>query len=292
METILKNIGIYLIALLVLSIFKTYKFSFNLETEDFYSQSRHIGSEINIIKPSPTPVSISLDKIITKTKFVNDAKLDQIPNITELKFLVVGDSMIQGAVGVQIEKKLLDYQVSDVYRFGKPSTGMSRPDFFDWNKKIDEILKVYSPDVVIVMFGANDAQSIWHDKKWVKLSDPLWEETYKQKVQSFSQKLFESKVKSIYWIGNSISRYDYYSNYMKKINSALLLCSYENKNFNYIPIWEEFSDSSGKYMHFTTSAEGVKKVLRAKDGIHFTNDGGKIVADKLIEGMKEKIKLK
>ncbi len=290
METLLKNIGIYLITLLVLSLFKSYKLSFELETENFYSQSNQISSPIDISELSPTPVSISLDSIINKTKEVNEAKIALIPKISELKFLLVGDSMIQGAVGVQIEKRLLDYQVVDVYRFGKPSTGMSRPDFFNWNKKTDEILKDYSPDVVIVMFGANDGQGIWVDKKWVKLDDPLWEATYERKVEEFSQKFFDSNVKNVYWIGNSISRYEYYSEYMKKINNALISYSQKKENFIYISTWEDFSDSSGNYIHFTTTPEGSKKVLRAEDGIHFTNDGGKVIADEVVEKLKEKFR--
>lgn len=290
MEKLLQNICIYLVSLLILSGLKFHAISMNLETENFYSKISKTPEKLIEPTLSPTPVSLSIDGIRDKVKVVNYNKAAQVPKLKDMKILIVGDSMMQGSVGVQLEKILSGYGVAGVYRYGKPSTGMARPDFFNWDKKLTEILKVYSPDIAIVMFGANDGQSIWHDKKWVKINDPLWEDTYKLKVEQFSTKLYENKAKYIYWVGNPICRYDYYSAYMKKINNALAKYSTERSDFVFVPTWDRFVDSEGKYTNSMTLSDGSKKIIRSQDGIHFTNDGAKMVVDEVIEKIKINIR--
>ncbi len=40
------------------------------------------------------------------------------------------------------------------------SSGLARPDFFDWPAEIDAKLPEVDPDIVVATFGGNDAQGL------------------------------------------------------------------------------------------------------------------------------------
>ncbi|MEM7674594.1 MAG: hypothetical protein AAF449_01185 [Myxococcota bacterium] len=93
-----------------------------------------------------------------------DTTPDALPHLSAKRprrVLVIGASSIQFAIGVELEKRLpRDYANIRVKRFGQLATGLSRPDFMDWPKKLNELAKQFKPDLVICNFGGNDAQAI------------------------------------------------------------------------------------------------------------------------------------
>ena len=48
------------------------------------------------------------------------------------RVLLVGDSMIAGGVGIYLQRRLKKQAGFDVLRHGKSSSGLARPDFYDW----------------------------------------------------------------------------------------------------------------------------------------------------------------
>ena len=76
-----------------------------------------------------------------------------------LRMLILGDSNIYESFGKELESDFsaAGYQVK---RRGKPTSGMARPDFFDWLTTGAELVDRYRPDVVLIMFGGNDGQRL------------------------------------------------------------------------------------------------------------------------------------
>ena len=61
-------------------------------------------------------------------------------------------------------KTTLDYKVS---------SGLSRPDFFDWPAHFAKQIPAVNPDIVVVTFGGNDAQGLRNvDKTWAVQHSP------------------------------------------------------------------------------------------------------------------------
>src|SRR5207248_4519629 len=77
----------------------------------------------------------------------------------KLRLYIAGDSQAQGfgeslerlAGGTGLVTPTLDFKVS---------SGLTRPDFFDWPKRLQDQVRKLRPDVVVVDFGGNDAQPI------------------------------------------------------------------------------------------------------------------------------------
>jgi len=40
------------------------------------------------------------------------------------------------------------------------SSGLSRPDYFDWDLEGEKLISVHNPDIVVAIFGANDNQKL------------------------------------------------------------------------------------------------------------------------------------
>ena len=77
-----------------------------------------------------------------------------------LRLYIIGDSMAQ-VFGSSLEnlaeetrfiKAKLDYKVS---------SGLSRPDFFDWPQRMIDQIVEFDPDATAVLFGANDGQNVY-----------------------------------------------------------------------------------------------------------------------------------
>ena len=89
--------------------------------------------------------------------------------------LVVGDSFAQ-----ELEIGLAPVTDSRYFRIiqkGLQSTGLSRPDYYNWPSALQVFMTQYHPDIVLIMLGGNDAQTIWTlsgDKIPFGVGDERW----------------------------------------------------------------------------------------------------------------------
>src|SRR6266550_7270589 len=67
----------------------------------------------------------------------------------KLRVVVVGDSLATG-LGIYLERVLKPSLVR-VSRQGRISTGLARPDYFDWPQAMSEIVERFRPDLIVVM---------------------------------------------------------------------------------------------------------------------------------------------
>lgn len=199
--------------------------------------------------------------------------------------LIVGDSLVLEGFGPILEEDLSSYTDIDVVRKGKYSTGLSRPDYFDWNDYIVELLDKYSPQVVIVMFGANDGQNFTVDGKPVTFDTEAWRAEYTKRADRFMSILDEYGVVT-FWVGNPIAKSDYYTHKMEVINSCVEAAAVDHVNVHYISTWETLKNSSGEYSDYLPDESGKMKLARSSDGIHCTEFGGALLVKRVFEVME------
>ena len=64
-------------------------------------------------------------------------------------------------LGIKLQYTLKQkYNIADTKIDYKVSSGLNRIDYYDWYARTRKIINDYQPDVVIVLFGANDPQDI------------------------------------------------------------------------------------------------------------------------------------
>lgn len=203
------------------------------------------------------------------------------------RVLIIGDSFITGGVGIELERELIKYENFDVHRFGKPSTGLSRPDYFDWNEKLEELLEEYNPNITIVMFGANDGQAMYIDGGYIKYSlIGEWDETYRQRAYNFMDRLKRER-NFVIWLGNPIARSEQYSGKMERINSIVESQSIKFLNVSYISTWDILANDNGNYSEYTLDENSRKWAIRTSDGIHVTGLGGQMIIDEIVSELNK-----
>ena len=69
----------------------------------------------------------------------------KITRIKPKKVLIAGDSMILEGFGFALERALKKFPGLSVVRAGKYSTGLSRPDYFDWMPYLRELSRRMPP---------------------------------------------------------------------------------------------------------------------------------------------------
>jgi hypothetical protein len=73
--------------------------------------------------------------------------------------LVVGDSLAIG-LSLSLRRSINEFEDVTLIEEGKVSSGLANPKYFNWEKALQAFVDKYSPSMVVVMMGANDAKYI------------------------------------------------------------------------------------------------------------------------------------
>ncbi|MDH5680722.1 MAG: DUF459 domain-containing protein [Spirochaetota bacterium] len=190
------------------------------------------------------------------------------------KVLLIGDSNIREAVGIALEKRFMKYKDLVVIREGVYSTGLSRPDYFDWAKKLKQFILKYQPNVVVVMMGTNDAQAMYSSdkKKFIPLRSKTWDEEYKKNTIKLLKVLEKEKIFT-YWIGLPVMEKAYFRRRMARVNRIQEESAKEFQNVRYIKTWNLFMQNK-QIQRFLKYGRRYYRV-RLSDGIHLSILGGR-----------------
>lgn len=192
------------------------------------------------------------------------------------RILIVGDSMIAGAVGLFLENGLRKTHGYQVRRKGKSSTGLARPDFFSWPKEAKKQVEEFQPDAAVVMFGGNDVQGLkMPDGGWIRWPDAGWSEEYARRVNAFAD-IVAADGKPLFWIGMPVMRPEKFHVRVQRVNTIYRAEMAIRPGARFIDIWRLLADDAGEYTdRLDADGEpGGKTVrVRAGDGIHLNIAG-------------------
>src|SRR3990172_5021774 len=196
--------------------------------------------------------------------------INPFPGGDRYRIVVLGDSLGDG-LWSGLYRAFEEETNLEIVKHSKVSTGFVRPDYYDWNAQLDDILKNETYQVAVVMFGANDAQAIRIGKEWLKPGTDAWRAVYGERVEAFIKKLRAAKV-AVYWVGLPIMRSPNQSEDAEVMNDVFREKAFIN-GAKFIDTWSGFTDESGRYSAYGPDMTGQVKRLRADDGIHFTMRG-------------------
>jgi hypothetical protein len=187
-----------------------------------------------------------------------------------IRAVVMGDSMADGLYS-GIYRVLKDDTRLTFIKKTKVNTGIVRNDRYDWNEAALEIAAEKAYDVAIVVFGANELQSIREDGKAYHFSQPGWELRFSQRIDDIIDALKSENI-ATYWVGLPITRKDRYQEEYAYVNGFFRDAAARN-GIRYVDTWSEFADANGEFTPFGTSLSGEEIQLRSDDGVHFTTEG-------------------
>jgi hypothetical protein len=201
------------------------------------------------------------------------------------KFLFIGDSVMFD-LGIQLQYTLKQkYNIADTKIDYKVSSGLNRIDYYDWYARTRKIINDYQPDVVIVLFGANDTQDItdFQGKTRVILTKE-WQKAYQERVEKYAKLLDSSSVRKVYWVGQSIPNKYWYLKAFPIMNDIYKNASKSSTKLEFISTWDTFAQA-GKFVPVVADKSGKRGYVKNNDGLHFTSHGAQIISDLIIDQM-------
>ena len=206
-----------------------------------------------------------------------------------MRVLVVGDS-IAGGFGTGLARVLGATGVARVTVDGRAATGLARPDYFDWAAELADDVARYSPDVVVTMFGGNDAQSFLDHGSAVSFGSPAWLTAYRQRVDAIIAAAIDAGPAQLVWVGMPVMAPAGLSARMRVLDR---LYAEEVANIEvakvgralFVDSWPLFTDSRGGYSAYLPDAAGRLELMRQTDGVHLSTAGADRLADAVVRAM-------
>jgi len=159
----------------------------------------------------------------------------------------------------------------------KVSSGLARPDFFDWPARLSGRIPKLNPDIVIVAFGGNDAQPIHGLNKQV--NTPEWRAEYAKRVGAVMD-LVANDGRTLIWVGVPNDNQSDTTARLKVQDEVVRAQVAAHPGVVFIDSWNIFSGLDGGYAQYVVDPrDGVSKSVRSDvDGFHLNTTGAEILA--------------
>ena len=206
-----------------------------------------------------------------------------------LRVLILGDSLGID-VGGPLQNDLANTGVVQATLDARESTGLTRPDYFNWPAELQSDLGTARPQVVVVMIGANDPQD-FPGPPDVPYSSPQWNVMYAGRVAAFMQ-LAQSEGATVLWVGMPPMQSAQLSTEMADIDAVdqrqATLCT---PPVHFISSWTLLGTAQGGYTPFITNAAGQVVDVRTPDGIHLTPAGGEVLSQTVLNYLRGPLRI-
>lgn len=222
----------------------------------------------------------------TPTEPAEEPAID-VNHPTNCRIMMVGDSLMEG-LGPAIHRTLRRRKELHFILTAKFSTGLCRPDYFNWPERMEEAIKETHPDIVIFFMGANDAQGVFQGKgKMVPFKSQNWREAYGEKVQEMAA-IAEKHHCRVIWIGLP----PFGGRNAHSLSEAELAqrAACERMGITFVDSHLTLADENGQYRTFMTNEHGKNIRLRRPDMCHMTDKGNAMLVDLLLPTLEATIK--
>jgi uncharacterized protein len=197
--------------------------------------------------------------------------------------LLLGDSLIVTGFGEALEQLLNAQPGLRAVRRAKSSTGLARPDFFDWMKAGQQEVERHHPDVVVVILGGNDGQGLTdeHGRAQVQWGAAGWEAAYQQRATDFLRVL-AAPGRKVLWVELPFTGLPRFERKLELIRRVLREAVSGDSASAHLDTRPFFVDGKGHLLR-EARVEGFHKPMRLRmaDGVHFTLAGGRYFASKV-----------
>ncbi len=207
---------------------------------------------------------------------------------------IVGDSDA-GTFGPYLQTLLDGTGVVETQLDYKVSSGLARPDFFDWPAEIARKLPEVNPDIVVATFGGNDAQGLSVGSGDFIIGDPVaneaeWSEEYQRRAGSVMDQLMAGG-RTLIWVGIPNDDNPDVTARMAIQDQAAKAAAAARPEVIFIDTWKRFSGRDGNWAEFVIDPrDGEGKDVRADDGFHLNQNGAEILALDIAQAIRDTLR--
>ena len=247
------------------------------------------GASVVVVRPTPgqTTGGKPGDKGDKPRKSLQERPLPKPFKGHPMHLYIAGDSML-GLPGMALTnlsnktrliKPMLDYRIS---------TGLVRPDAFNWPAQLQQQVRAFRPGAVAVMFGANDNQPLQTASGEIhQFGSSGWKLAYRKRVEDVIGLLFQNGVRRVYWIGQPVMPEAPFDRQIKLMNEIYRGVAEKTFGVRYIDAYRLLADSGGRFAQYLPDERGDLQQVREQDGEHLTYAGGLRIAGAVLDEIRE-----
>ncbi len=198
-----------------------------------------------------------------------------------LRVLLTGDSMMRELADAINDRAPTDLtNTRTEYRI---SSGLARPDFFDWPSQLARLMQSYRPEAVVVVFGTNDHQDMEAEGRVLRWDSEAWATEYGRRVGLVMDLLARPDV-TITWVGLPAMRQPEMSAAMDRLSDIYRRQAATRPWVQVIDTGAVVETADGSYATGVPNRNGNGAgtvTVRQPDGIHFSLDGADLAATAL-----------
>lgn len=278
-------------------------------TEYFSGDSADAGSVANPLDATEAQGAGVTATVADETEVPDDADIEQAeeeapqtdPPVTEIevsaprvagpptadnpaRVYIVGDSDA-GTFGPYLQQLLDGTTVATTQLNYKVSSGLARPDFYNWPDQLAAALPAVDPDIIVATFGGNDAQglSAFQEELQFVIGDPVaneaeWSAEYTKRAGDVMDLLLEGG-RTVIWVGIPNDDNPDVTARLAIQDRAAKAAAAARPGVTFIDTWARFSGREGNWAEFVIDPrDGEGKDVRADDGFHLNVNGAEILA--------------
>lgn len=169
---------------------------------------------------------------------------------------------------------------------GKISSGLARPDFYDWEREMTAAATAAKPDTVVIMIATNDNQTLTRPGgSKVAFGRPGWDAEYARRVRKLVElaRLGNPHAR-IFWVGAPVMANPRLNADVAAINAVIARQIDALPGCRFVDVRRTLADASGNYAK-VLPAPGGPRTARTPDGVHLTAYGAKLLANATLTSM-------
>ncbi len=217
---------------------------------------------------------------LTQANFLD--ALTQTNATALVRVLVIGDALSGGLGAGMTRIAETSSNVEVVFRVNE-SSGLARPDVYDWTLKLPNMLEGQSYTSAVIMIGTNDRRDIAEDA----FNSPAWRTTYVSRIDAMIALLKAQGIK-VFWTGLPPMANPEYDRSMTVLNS-LFKERVELQGETFIDLRAPLLGPTGQYTDLGPDEAGAQKKYRSRDGVNFYKLGNNRMAQIVLGAIKARI---
>ena len=224
--------------------------------------------------------STAILKAPKKRKLVKKTFPQPTPT-SPIEVFVTGDSQalfIGELLTDELPDDLFNVEVSP-----RNSTGLTNPEFFNWEINAQQEIAARSPGAVVMVMGGNDGFNVLgQDGQLYGPQDPEWETEYARRAAVVMRELGSNGKRPVYWVPPPTARDGAFNVIYETQNRAVEQAAAAVPGVRYVDIYSTINN--GRYSD-ELKIDGRKVLARQSDGVHFSREGAIVPTRLVVEAM-------
>ncbi len=229
-------------------------------------------------------VAVPNTSMATTTTTVSPIPLRTIDSSQPLRVFAAGDSQMEflsQALSTEGADRALDVQTEFHI-----STGLSRPDYFNWPAEFVSVLENSNPEAVVLSMGANDHQDMaTADGERLVRDSPEWQAEWARRL-GLTLDLLEAPGRQVFWVTQPPMRDGRLNDGVTTLNGLAGGIVASREFVTPIDIWDMFGGDSG-FSSRVANPDGSLTAARVSDGVHLNRTAASWVAQLIFDAFDD-----